>query len=159
MGQLSGVDSGARSERDRFYPAYSTTPNFQNLINLISKYTNALQTKFPFLHLLIIDKQFVYPRDLHPGSSVASAPPSFRQTSDGCGESLASHQLKPLRSTALVVEVTMPFSAGKTIDILSGIILSSIFAYYLPQYIYWVPDFSIWVFLLIVGINLASFLT
>jgi len=58
-----------------------------------------------------------------------------------------------------VVEVTMPFSAGKTIDIASGIVLSSIFAYYLPQYIHWVPDFSIWVFLLIVAINLASFLT
>jgi hypothetical protein len=58
-----------------------------------------------------------------------------------------------------VAVITRPLSVGKSIDILSGIVLSTIFAYYLPQYIEWVPDFSIWVFLLIVAINLASFLT
>jgi hypothetical protein len=49
-------------------------------------------------------------------------------------------------------------SVGKTVDIVFGIILSSIFAYFLPQYINWIPDFSIWVFLLIVGLNLTSLL-
>jgi hypothetical protein len=52
----------------------------------------------------------------------------------------------------------MPLSTVKAVDIAVGILLSSIFAYYLPQYVQWVPDFSIWVFLLIVGINIASYL-
>jgi hypothetical protein len=45
---------------------------------------------------------------------------------------------------------------GKTVDIIFGILLSCVFAYLLPKYIDWVPDFSIWIFLLIVGINLTQ---
>ena len=53
----------------------------------------------------------------------------------------------------------MPLNTGKAVDIAFGIFLSSLFAYFLPQYVEWVPEFSIWIFLLIVAINFASFLT
>lgn len=45
---------------------------------------------------------------------------------------------------------------SKVVSVVSGIILSSIVAYILPLYIAWVPDFDIWVFLLLVGINLTQ---
>jgi hypothetical protein len=57
------------------------------------------------------------------------------------------------------IRAAMPFSTGKAVDIAFGIFLSSLFAYYLPQYVEWVPEFSIWIFLLIIAINFASFLT
>jgi hypothetical protein len=50
----------------------------------------------------------------------------------------------------------MSLNPGKSLDIIFGIFLSSVFAYYLPQYVNWFPDFSIWVFLLIVAANLSS---
>jgi hypothetical protein len=52
----------------------------------------------------------------------------------------------------------MPLSAVKTVDIAFGIFLSSVFAFYLPQFIHWAPEFSIWVFLFIVATNLSSLL-
>jgi len=53
----------------------------------------------------------------------------------------------------------MPLGVAKGVGIVFGIFLSSLFAYLLPKYVHWVPEFSIWIFLLIVAINFASFLT
>ena len=41
-------------------------------------------------------------------------------------------------------------------NILVGITAGCITAYILPKFIDWVPSFDIWVFLLIVGLNLTQ---
>ena len=95
-----------------------------------------------------------YPHVTHrPGTSQVlprlGSPPSFGISNDDCGEKVQPHKAAPNTST-------MPLNPGKSLDIIFGIFLSSVFAYYLPQYINWFPDFSIWVFLLIVAANLSS---
>jgi hypothetical protein len=45
---------------------------------------------------------------------------------------------------------------SKTVSVLVGTTLSLTVAYILPQYFDFIPDFDIWVILLVVGLNLLQ---
>lgn len=45
---------------------------------------------------------------------------------------------------------------SKTVSVVTGTVLSLLVAYILPQYFAFVPDFDIYVILLVVGLNLLQ---
>jgi hypothetical protein len=45
---------------------------------------------------------------------------------------------------------------SKTLDVLTGITLSSLLIYVLSLYISWIPDFDIYMFAIVVGLNLLQ---